>query len=96
MFLKYILPCVFIAGIFAKNWSYTFDTFDIRSNVDYLRHDLKLVRISRGDYALNGTFTLDKDIGQNYKVFVFSTIGKQLIITHFQVFITYLSKPSRQ
>lgn len=42
--------------------------FDTVLHVPYIHSDIKLQKISRGDYAIDGSFTLDQDIGGKYMV----------------------------
>lgn len=45
------------------------------SKVDYVSSDLTVERVKRGDYAINGTITLHKDIGPKYQVSYFERVS---------------------
>lgn len=69
MFREIIVSCLFVISANAvKNWDYTFVKLDVDIKVDYLKTDVKLERITRGDYAINGTYVLGKDLGPMFKV----------------------------
>lgn len=70
MFANFILPCLLVASASAalRTWDYSFILLDVDIKVDYVSSDLKAERITRGDYAADGHFTLLKDIGPKYKV----------------------------
>lgn len=70
-----ILSTIFILVLavdsFAREWDYSF--VDLEAKVDrpdILDIDLKLIRIRRGDYAINGTITYKKEVGPILQVFL--------------------------
>lgn len=66
---SFILVCLLVISVNAdKSWDYTFKTLNVEIKADYITSDVKLVKISRGDYAMNGSFTLDQELGPNYMV----------------------------
>lgn len=64
-----IISFLLVASVTAgKNWDYTFTSLDVNVVVDYVKTEINLVKIKRGDYAINGTFVLDQELTPKYKV----------------------------
>lgn len=69
MYLKLIIVCLFVVGTnAAKTWTYTIEGIETVSNVDYIHIDVNAERVSRGEFAINGNFVLDKEFSGLYKV----------------------------
>ncbi|KAL5288051.1 hypothetical protein ACFFRR_008723 [Megaselia abdita] len=59
--LQFVFPSVL------RTWGYTFISLDIEyKKTDWLFADIKLVKIKKGDYAINGTFIFKKDITMDF------------------------------
>lgn len=63
-----------ISVVNSRNWDYSFVTFEKHVfRPDLIDINMKMIRVTRGDYALNGTITYYKDVGKTMEVrFCFS------------------------
>lgn len=68
MYQTVVLLTFLAIGSYARNWDYTFVGLETDIKVDFIQSDVKLERIARSEYAVNGSFSLDKDISGSYKV----------------------------
>lgn len=68
MCLKLILACALFAGANARNWDYTMISIDVDNKVEYIKTAVTVEKVSRGVYALNGSFDLLQDLTKDYMV----------------------------
>lgn len=55
-----------------RNWDYTFISIEYDLKADYTHADVEVKRKQRNEYALNGSFTVDKDLGPKFMVRFYS------------------------
>lgn len=68
MCFKLILAFALFAGVSAKNWDYTMIEIGIAEKVAYIKHAITVEKVTRGVYALNGSFELLQDLTKGYMV----------------------------